>query len=211
MGSLVKPFTALAYAQSHEGRFPKFHCSGKKTCWLPRGHGTLGITEAIAQSCNSYFRQLAADVPADTAGQLFKEYGLAQFDDPRAHAVLAGTDKSWKNTPDAIARAYLQLWSNHADASIDTIFSGMQLSAQTGTGRALASILKHSQALVKTGTAPCAHQPQAPGDGFALVMVPAESPRLLLLVRGHGMPGSKAAGIAARMLAQIEELDANAK
>jgi cell division protein FtsI/penicillin-binding protein 2 len=211
MGSLVKPFTALAYAKSHEGHFPQFHCTGKKTCWLPRGHGTLGITEAIAQSCNSYFHQLAADVPADAAGRLFKQYGLAPFDDSAAASVLSGTDNNWKNTSDAIAQAYLQLWSNHADPSIETIFSGMQLSAQTGTGRALGSILKHSQTLVKTGTAPCAHQPKAPGDGFALVMVPAESPKLLLLVRGHGMPGSQAAGIAARMLAQIEELDANAK
>jgi len=82
--------------------------------------------------------------------------------------------------------------------------------AQSRTGLASGDSQAFTIAL-EGRTAPCAHQPKAPGDGFALVMFPAESPKLLLLVRGHAMPGSKAAGIAARMLAQIGELDANAK
>jgi len=51
VGSLVKPFIAVAYGESHRD-FPQFKCTGKKTCWLPRGHGYLHIREAIAFSCN---------------------------------------------------------------------------------------------------------------------------------------------------------------
>ncbi len=43
IGSLVKPFTALAYAETHNFRFPEHVCTGGNSCWLPKGHGTLGI------------------------------------------------------------------------------------------------------------------------------------------------------------------------
>ena len=53
-------------------------------------------------------------------------------------------------------------------------------------------------ARVKTGTAPCLHAHRLPGDGYAVVLYPAESPRFLLLVQVHGVPGSKAAVTAGR-------------
>src|SRR5215467_279249 len=46
VGSLIKPFIAVAYGRTHRS-FPKFHCAGGKTCWLPRGHGTLDVRAAI--------------------------------------------------------------------------------------------------------------------------------------------------------------------
>ncbi len=59
-GSLVKVFTALAYGEAHDNRFPEFVCGGEASgCWLPRGHGKIGIVEAVAHSCNAYFRVLA--------------------------------------------------------------------------------------------------------------------------------------------------------
>ena len=36
IGSLVKPFTALAYAETHNFRFPEYVCTGGNSCWLPR-------------------------------------------------------------------------------------------------------------------------------------------------------------------------------
>ena len=63
MGSLVKPFTTLAYGKSHGYRYPEFVCRGSESgCWLPSGHGKVGIVEAIAHSCNAYFDALAAQV-----------------------------------------------------------------------------------------------------------------------------------------------------
>ena len=60
VGSLIKPFTALAYAESHAFRYPEVRCRGAEDeCWLPKGHGTLGVQSALAQSCNTYFLWLA--------------------------------------------------------------------------------------------------------------------------------------------------------
>jgi len=63
LGSLIKPFTALAYAEAHEFHYPDHVCRGQQSgCWLPRGHGNTDVTSAIANSCNSYFRMLTADM-----------------------------------------------------------------------------------------------------------------------------------------------------
>jgi hypothetical protein len=54
LGSLVKPFTALAYAETHDFAYPVFSCHGHASaCWPRRPHGTLDITSAISVSCNS--------------------------------------------------------------------------------------------------------------------------------------------------------------
>jgi hypothetical protein len=45
----------------------------------------------------------------------------------------------------------------------------------------------------------------APGDGFAIAMLPADDPRILLMIRVHGVPGSSAAKTAGVMLRRIEE------
>ena len=84
------------------------------------------------------------------------------------------------------------------------ILEGLALSAQKGTAKAVDAALPGMTALAKTGTAPCTHKKKAPGDGFALVMFPAEHPRAALLVRLHGRPGFMAAEIAGRMVAKIE-------
>src|SRR3982750_4426216 len=55
VGSLVKPFTALAWS----GDYPVFTCNARE-CWQPAGHGRVDITHAIGYSCNSYFLQMAA-------------------------------------------------------------------------------------------------------------------------------------------------------
>ena len=78
------------------------------------------------------------------------------------------------------------------------------MAARSGTAAAVSRELQGRGALAKTGTAPCIHRQKAPGDGLAMVMVPADHPRLALLVRVHGKPGSEAAAIAGRMIAAIE-------
>jgi hypothetical protein len=63
LGSLVKPFTALAYARAHDYRYPVYECRGEATgCWRLQPHGKLDIVSAISVSCNSYFRVLAGNV-----------------------------------------------------------------------------------------------------------------------------------------------------
>lgn len=197
VGSLVKPFLASAYGQTHQS-FPQFRCTGKKTCWLPRGHGTLQIRDAIAFSCNSYFHQLVASAgPGFT--QALQGYGLHGAE-PIAESghVLSSA------VPLALAKAYLELARHPRDANIAPVLQGLALSAQKGTGKKAGDALPHFSALAKTGTAPCTHTKKAPGDGFAIVMVPADRPRVVALVRLHGRPGFMAAGIAGRILAAVE-------
>jgi cell division protein FtsI/penicillin-binding protein 2 len=196
VGSLVKPFLAAAYGQTHQS-FPQFRCSGKKTCWLPRGHGTLQIREAIAFSCNSYFHQLIASAgPGFT--QALNGYGLHG-----AEPILGSSHLLSSAEPLALARAYLELTRHPRDANIAPVLEGLAQSAQKGTGKAAGAEL-HMPSLAKTGTAPCTHTKKAPGDGFAIVLVPADHPRAVALVRLHGKPGFMAAGVAGRILAAVE-------
>src|SRR5205823_9944580 len=192
VGSLVKPFIAVAYGETHRD-FPQFKCTGKKTCWLPRGHGALRIREAVAFSCNSYFHQLIA-----AGGPKFAE-ALKNYP---VRLSASGRAAGWA-APLPLAEAYLELTRRQRDAEVAPVLQGMALSAQKGTGRAAGEALLHISAMAKTGTAPCTHAKKAPGDGFALVMSPADHPRAVLLVRLHGRPGFIAAGVAGRMIAAV--------
>jgi cell division protein FtsI/penicillin-binding protein 2 len=193
VGSLIKPFIAVAYGRTHAS-FPSYHCSGKKTCWLPRGHGTLGIREAIAYSCNSYFHQLYLHAEPGFATGSLRQLGLEAF--PDGHSGRA--------SPRALIEAYSELARQPRDKMTSAVLDGMELSARMGTGKAAGVAMAGEVVLAKTGTAPCTHSPKAPGDGFAVVMVPADHPRMSLLVRVHGKPGSFAAGVAGQMLAAVE-------
>ena len=206
LGSLVKPFIALAYGEEHQFRYPTHFCSGRAGgCWLPHGHGEIGITAAIADSCNSYFRMLmtgmkSADViPA--ARRLGLDLPAAELSGPD----LIGVGNRWLISPLHMARAYLELNRSRDQPGVREVVAGMAQSAKQGTAVEVDRALKHSTALAKTGTAACTHRDHAPGDGFVVALVPAEKPELLLMVRVHGVPGAAAARTAGRMLSRIEE------
>ena len=154
----------------------------------------LQIRDAIALSCNSYFHQLIAGAGPDFAPAL-KKYPV--------RFASNGSAQGWA-TPLLLAEAYLELTRHPQDAAVIPVLQGMALSAHKGTGKAAGEVLLHISPMAKTGTAPCTHPKKAPGDGFALVMSPADHPRAILLVRLHGRPGFMAAGIAGRMIAAVE-------
>jgi cell division protein FtsI/penicillin-binding protein 2 len=198
IGSLIKPFIALAYGRTHRS-FPTYRCVGRKTCWLARGHGSLEIRQAIAFSCNSYFHQLYSHAESGFAAPVLGHFGLSVETDGH----------SGRASPLAVGRAYLELASQPRDKVVAPIVEGMALSASIGTGKAAGMKLAHVPALAKTGTAPCTHSRSAPGDGFAVLLMPADRPRAVLLVRVHGRPGSFAAGVAGKMMAAIENAGAS--
>lgn len=179
IGSLAKPFVALAYAQSHRFEYPGYTCK-PNTCWLPRGHGEVHLEEAIAQSCNTYFDALRTQIPAEALESTVRRFGLTSAD----HAK-----------PEALLRAYIELQKRAAEPGIAPILAGLRRAARQGTAKQI-----ERDALAKTGTAPCTHTPKAPGDGFAIVLDPAVAPRTAILVRVHGHPGSHAAREARRYL-----------
>ncbi|HWX53008.1 MAG TPA: penicillin-binding transpeptidase domain-containing protein [Verrucomicrobiae bacterium] len=205
VGSLIKPFLAVAYGRTHDS-FPVFHCSGMRTCWLPRGHGTLGIAQAIAVSCNSYFHQLLSNAGPEFAKPTLETFGLKTNDNAGNDQVdLFEQGRGWKAPPLQLARAYLDLTNHSREDAVAPVLRGMAMSARKGTASALASELRNWPMLAKTGTAPCIHRVRAPGDGLAAVLAPADHPNLVLLVRVHGKPGSAAAAVAGRMIAAIEK------
>ena len=70
VGSLVKPFIALAYGQKHNFRYPTYFCHGTADgCWLPRGHGKVDIRTAIAYSCDAYFLFVSGREPSTCSNQ----------------------------------------------------------------------------------------------------------------------------------------------
>jgi cell division protein FtsI/penicillin-binding protein 2 len=203
VGSLIKPFTAMAYARSHSW-FPQVTCAGAEdVCWLPHGHGRLDLARAVAYSCNAYFRTLAKQIKPEDESQVLSSYGL-----PSSLSMdvdeMAGLESAWKASPLDVARAYGKLVAARGSDSTAPIFAGMQMSAKFGTARGVGEAVRSAPASAKTGTAACTHGGAA-NDGFAVVFYPADSPRLELLVRLHAAPGAHAASLAGAMLHTLLE------
>ena len=206
LGSLVKPFTALAYSSAHDFRYPVYECKGKASgCWQDRPHGKLDFVTAFSVSCNGYFRRLAESATAEQMDEVTRVFGLEPPEAGFASASLVGLGDQWRISPLRMAHAYLELVRRKEQPGVAPILEGMRQSALRGTGAAVGRRVKHKDALVKTGTAPCTHAPWAPADGFVLVMLPAEQPEILLFVRVHGVTGARAAETAGSMLRLMQE------
>jgi cell division protein FtsI/penicillin-binding protein 2 len=204
LGSLAKPFAALAYWEEHDFRYPVHHCRGTATgCWRPSGHGEVDLTSAIAYSCNSYFRALTANLTSRDVYPIAIRFGLEPPDSATSGISLAGLGPKWKVSPLHMALAYIELAHRRDEPAIKQILDGMEESAREGTGAEVDRALKVSKALVKTGTSECLHAHRAPGDGFTVALVPADDPKILLMVRVHGVPGAQAARTAGLMLRKI--------
>jgi len=206
MGSLVKPFTALAYGEKHGFQFPPYVCHGAASnCWFRRGHGKVNLTTAIAYSCNSYFEMLASSLDARQVSSTAIRFGPEIPSAAAPTPALVGIGDGWRVSPLKMAKAYLELVRRRDQPGIHEIVDGMAMSARLGTGAAVDRAVRNGEALTKTGTAPCTHAKRAPGDGFAITVWPADDPRILLMVRVHGAPGAQAAKTAGAILQRIGE------
>ena len=206
LGSLVKPFVALAYAGQHDYRYPIFVCRGKASgCWQTRPHGRLNISSALAYSCNSYSRDLTSRLTGAEMRDVAAQFGLDPPDPRLTGPPLMGMGTRWQISPLHMAHAYQELMRRRDEPGVREILEGLADSAKWGTGSAAGRVLKREDVLAKTGTAACQHTPRAPGDGFAILIAPADQPELLLMVRVHGVPGSRAALIAAQMLLRLRQ------
>ncbi len=203
-GSLVKPFIAVAYGEQHNGVFPHVYCAGTRDhCWLPKGHGSRGLEAAIAESCNAYFLALAKDLDRKRAEETWDRFGLKGPSRDASSESLIGLGSGWRESPMALATAYLRLNASQRQSVQQRIIAGMQASAKDGTAHGVDDALGANAALAKTGTAECAHRPRGAADGFAVVLYPADQPRVLLLVRRHGATGAETAVVAGEMLRSI--------
>jgi hypothetical protein len=197
-GSLVKPFAALAYAEGHDFRFPEYECLGAETgCWLPVGHKRIRIVEALAHSCNSYFRQLTKAVLPVQIEAVAGRFGLAPPPPDAPSTAYLGLGTTWRLAPINLVRAYHELLLRSQQPGVGPIIAGLREASRTGT----AASVKSLGVLAKTGTAPCTHTGLAPasdGDGFA-ILLGADRSRPTLFMRVHGVPGMVAAELAGRV------------
>jgi cell division protein FtsI/penicillin-binding protein 2 len=161
------------------------------------------LEEAIAQSCNAYFLDLAVGLDRTRAARTFARYGLAGPPATAAAQSLAGLGSEWKESPLTLAKAYLQLEKEQQLPTQSRVVKGMSGSAAHGTARAVDAALGSDAALAKTGTAACSHTPRGAADGFTVILYPAAQPRLLLLVRVHGVTGAASAKVAGAMLRSL--------
>jgi cell division protein FtsI/penicillin-binding protein 2 len=188
VGSLVKPLLLVA----HAGSYPKLRCRAG-FCWRPGGHGELDAVHALAESCNDYFEQLAGLLSPEQLASTAQKFGLPA---PQGMRVSIGRSEEWPIAPLALLNAYRGLIGN------PTIYRGMKLSAEQGTAKELQS---RGDLLAKTGTSRCNHSPKGDGDGYVMVMLPAQKPAWALLVRVHGTSGAMAARAAKAMVQVIQE------
>lgn len=189
VGSLVKPFLAMAYS----GEFPEFTCTGEE-CWRPQGHGRLKFRNALAVSCNAYFLNLARGVDQNTLAVVASKFGIPAPADETPEARI-GLGVAWKILPAALARAYAELMARSGEPRVAEILDGLRMSAESGTSAAIGRGF-----FAKTGTAQCVSEPHDAGDGFTAAM----DARRVLLVRVHGVPGAEAAKSAKQILRKLK-------
>ena len=103
-GSLVKPFTAIAYGKP----FPKVVCRGCRVGSAP--HGELDLVAAIAVSCNRYFEELSLTVTHERACLVAASYGIPAPPDNVDARIGLGRD--WRMAPRQILEAYARLAAN---------------------------------------------------------------------------------------------------
>lgn len=191
LGSLVKPFLALAYGDSHDWRYPELLC---ETCWLPQGHGRMDVTNALAQSCNSYFVQLVRRTQPEAIRRTVSQFGLSMPGEASPESLI-GRYGTWRASPRHAALAYCELAHRRIDPGVPLILRAMKQCARSGTAAAIGP-----RAAAKTGTAPCQHATGVPGDGLLMALFPADTLGFVLLIRAHGVPGAECARRAAPFL-----------
>ena len=114
-GSTVKGFMGLVGMQNGIGASERVYCPGwfslpnsshRYRCWRHWGHGSVNLTDAIEQSCDVYFYNLAKRVGIDELSVRLKEYGfgVATGVDIQNEPTALMPSREWKK------RARDQVW-----------------------------------------------------------------------------------------------------
>ncbi len=152
-GSTFKMVTALAVLDA--GVSPDAHvfCPGyymlgnnKFHCWKEGGHGSVNVTQAIAQSCDTYFYEMGKRIGIDNIAKMARRLGLGSrldFDVPGEGPGLI-PDRAWKQ------KRHGKAWQlgetlNSSIGQGDTLATPLQLATMTARlvngGKAVKPIL----------------------------------------------------------------------
>jgi len=134
-GSTFKMITALAGLEARLTTPQKrLYCPGhfylgrkRFNCWRVGGHGHMNLTDALEQSCDTYFYKLAEQMGMENIAQMSRRFGLGQLtglDIPGEKSGLI-PDRDWKY------RSYQQSWQG-----------GVTINASIGQGYVLTTPLQ---------------------------------------------------------------------
>jgi stage II sporulation protein D len=191
VGSVAKPFVAKAWARSHPGAAtPHFQCTSASGCWLPSGHGTVGLAKAVAVSCNVYFRALAAATPESTLGAVLREEEFL-VPSPLSPEIAIGGDGALAIRPGALLRAFLRLtrepWAEGEKVRAE-VLAGLRENALRGTARGLGRY----GLWAKTGTVPAIDGRPLHTSGLTIAVDDAGGAILGVLPDGTGREAARA-------------------
>ncbi|MBI1215726.1 MAG: penicillin-binding protein 2 [Alphaproteobacteria bacterium] len=155
-GSTFKMVTAMAAMASGVSADTRVFCPGyymlgkdKFHCWKHAGHGSMGFTEAIEQSCDVFFYEMGKRTGIDNIAAMARRFGLGHrldFDVPGERGGLI-PDKKWK------MKHYRDIWHmgetlNCAIGQGYVLTTPLQLATMTarlvGGGKAVRPVLVRS-------------------------------------------------------------------
>ncbi|MEO1580565.1 MAG: penicillin-binding protein 2 [Pseudomonadota bacterium] len=79
LGALDAGRTSINRVTNCEGHFSLPGSTHRYRDWKPEGHGLVDLTQAIAQSCDVYFYQLAQDMDIDLMHDYLVQFGLGSL------------------------------------------------------------------------------------------------------------------------------------
>jgi cell division protein FtsI/penicillin-binding protein 2 len=200
-GSLMK---ILLLAGARQQDVPRdFVCSPNSNCWLPSGHGRVEPVNALSLSCNAFFRALAERTAATSFNATLERYQLPTMAKDVSDDAKFGLTRDYRVSPKAFLQALVQATTDRSLPNAALLQSGLRQAAQFGTAKRLGELLSDQSLLAKTGTGACLHSRPTNQDGVCFAMTPADRPTCAVLVRAHGVSGSKAAAMAAPVLRRV--------
>lgn len=208
-GSLMKLITAQAAIA--KGLDPALNCEGhldesghREYCWTPKGHGRLRMVQALSQSCNLYFYQLAKKLGWNALAEQFKHWDLPlpEAFSPRGWELgraAIGESEKLQFTPKQLAAFWEVLLAKASDPNLKNLFFGLEQASQIGTANGLKSL--GIPIWAKTGTAD-SQTDAYKTHGWIMAAAPAPQPRWALLIflknaHGYGAPTALAKKIFA--------------
>lgn len=204
-GSVFKVASAVAIARG--GNPPREFCPGiyddrgrRSFCVLHSGHGSVGLDEALAASCNFYFRKNAPEREAllreGLALGLLRPAALPALRRAPVADLVLGMAPGQEIAPEDLLES-AALWPRNARAW-RLLRRGLVGCVASGTCRAAG--LEGVPVAGKTGTAPA---PDGSGatQAWFVGLAPAQSPRAAVVVfleRGEGREAAAYGGGALR-------------
>ncbi len=221
-GSLFK--LAIAVAALRSGHFDAsytYTCSGKDTiagspqrCWNHHGHATIGFSQALAMSCNLYFRSAAERLTIDEIVQAARLIGMVPSgtQDPTPFANL--TDETILGNAFSVSPAQMltlalrigtrgrlgQSPINLFGSAYRPLYTGLRECVRIGTGQG--AWTPRFSVGGKTGTSEVPGRPDLT-VGWFVGFAPFADPRYAIVVLQRHARGADAARTARTALREV--------